>query len=264
MSTIAHPEKVLPGQPILPIYQSTQNEQSIKYIAGENVRLETIHFGNENIPTLVSNALGRVEIRDKSTMVTNNDETEAHTEELAQGSIDKNVKVVNVITRKDPRYKQVSDSHIQDVDCKSYKAVTPQVNDLVLARVTKITHQRANVEIISVLSKDLKIENNLQLLNLLPAESGEFFKGIVRSQDIRSTERDSVKTWECYQPGDIIRATVLSLGDGMSFYLTTAQNDLGVVFARNENGELLYPLDWETMVAPGTGEVEKRKCAKPF
>lgn len=81
---------------------------------------------------------------------------------------------------------------------------------------------------------------------------------------MRSTERDSVKTWECFQPGDIIRATVLSLGDGASFYLTTASNDLGVVFARNEDGELLYPLDWETMVAPGTGEIEKRKCAKPF
>lgn len=260
MSRIAYPEKVLPGQPILPIYQSTQTAQSIKYLAGDNVRLETIQFNNDRIPTLVSTALGRVEISLPKKSTIENSEEDETTNPLEN----ENVRMVNVITRKDPRYNDFKENSTVDVNCKSYKAVTPQLNDLVLARVTKITHQRANVEILSVLSKDSKIESNLQLLNLLPAESGEFFKGMIRSQDIRSTERDSVKVWECYQPGDIIRATVLSLGDGLSFYLTTANNDLGVVFARNENGELLYPLDWETMVAPGTGEVEKRKCAKPF
>lgn len=26
----------------------------------------------------------------------------------------------------------------------------------------------------------------------------------------------------------------------------------------------MFPLDWQTMKAPRTGEVEERKCAKPF
>lgn len=251
-----HPEKVLPGQPILPIYEPTETSKSIKYIAGDNVRLETIAFDNQNIPTLISTAIGRVEIRDHI----NEEDEEGVDVPVTPGG---NTKVVSVIHFKDPRYK--SEVQFNDINCKNYKAVTPQVNDLILARVTKLTHLRINVEILSVLPKNSEFTNdNLQLLNLLPTESGEFFKAIIRSQDIKSTDRDSVKTWECYQPGDIIRAVVLSLGDGASFYLTTARNDLGVVFARNESGELLYPLDWETMVAPGSGEIEKRKCAKPF
>jgi exosome complex component CSL4 len=279
------PEKVLPGQPILPIYEPTDSSTSVKYIAGDNVRLETVTFDNSNIPTLVATTMGRVQITDEleihdndNNNYNNNDGNETTTtdDEKYKKNNNRNTKIVSVISLKDPKYKQ-GYVEFTDVKCQNYKAVTPQVNDIVLARVTKLTHLRINVEILSVLPKQSEEEsssnnnnnnnnnrNNLQLLNLLPTETGEFFKALIRSQDIRSTDRDSVKTWECYQPGDIIRAVVLSLGDGASFYLSTARNDLGVVFARNENGELLYPLDWETMVAPGSGEVEKRKCAKPF
>lgn len=250
-----YPEKVLPGQPILPIYKPTEKSESIKFLPGENVRLESIKFDNQNIPTLVSTTLGYVDITDDAGGAQLDSST----------STSYNVKIVSVIARKE----KLSLNHINDIKCRSYKAVTPQVGDIVLARVNKITHQRVNVEILSVLPKTEEGKSpqnvdDLQLLNLLPTESGEYFKALIRSQDIRSTERDSVKTWECFQPGDIIRAAVLSLGDGASFYLTTASNDLGVVFARNEEGEILYPLDWETMVAPGSGEVENRKCAKPF
>ena len=258
METPQYPEKVLPGQPILPIYQPTESSESIKFLPGENVRLESIKFDNQNIPTLVSTTLGYVVITDEVEKPSEDSDSPPATAH--------NVKVVSVIARKEKQ----SQNRVNDIKCRSYKAVTPQVGDVVLARVSKITHQRVNVEILSALPKTgegkeaRQNPEDLQLLNLLPTESGEYFKALIRSQDVRSTERDSVKTWECFQPGDIIRATVLSLGDGASFYLTTASNDLGVVFARNEEGELLYPLDWETMVAPGTGEIEKRKCAKPF
>lgn len=254
MSTqIQYPEKVLPGQPILPIYESTEGSTSIKYVAGNNARLETVLFNNEAIPTIVATTMGCVEIQEDDG---DDDGDDDGGEETGEQRGDANCRIVHVI----PRREAVS----SQMDCQSYKAVTPQVNDVVLARVTKLTHQRVNVEILSVVPKNAGArDDNLQLLNLLPTETGEFFKAIIRSQDVRSTDRDSVKTWECYQPGDIIRAVVLSLGDGVSFYLSTARNDLGVVFARNEDGELLYPLDWETMVAPASGEVERRKCAKP-
>lgn len=38
---------------------------------------------------------------------------------------------------------------------------------------------------------------------------------------------------ECFLPGDIIKAKILSMGDSRKMYLTTAGNDLGVVFARS-------------------------------
>lgn len=67
-----------------------------------------------------------------------------------------------------------------------------------------------------------------------------------------------------YRPGDIIRAVVISLGDGTNYYLSTARNDLGVVFATNElSGEPMFPVDWRTMKCPITGSTEERKCAKP-
>lgn len=102
------------------------------------------------------------------------------------------------------------------------------------------------------------------MLGAQPLDVGETFKGIIRSQDVRSTDRDKVKIADCFRPGDLVKAAVLSLGDGSNYYLTTARNDLGVVFAKSEGGagDLMVAIDWETMVCEKTGVVEKRKCAK--
>lgn len=42
--------------------------------------------------------------------------------------------------------------------------------------------------------------------------------------------------YKCFRPGDIILARVLSLGDALSYVLTTAENELGVVVATSEAG----------------------------
>lgn len=67
----------------------------------------------------------------------------------------------------------------------------------------------------------------------------------------------------------------LSLGDARSYYLSTAANELGVVYATSEDGELthvdvelttgapLLPISYQEMENPQTGETEKRKVAKP-
>jgi exosome complex component CSL4 len=46
-----------------------------------------------------------------------------------------------------------------------------------------------------------------------------------------------VEILSCFRPGDIVRAEVLSVGDVRSFFLTTARNDLGVIFAKSIAGE---------------------------
>jgi exosome complex RNA-binding protein Csl4 len=43
--------------------------------------------------------------------------------------------------------------------------------------------------------------------------------------------------YACFRPGDIVRAEILSLGDQRSYYLTTAKNELGVVYAKSVAGE---------------------------
>jgi hypothetical protein len=76
----------------------------------------------------------------------------------------------------------------------------------------------------------------------------------------------------------------ISLGDARSYYITTARNDLGVIFATSEAGSwgprphsemmevadnlllvggTMEPVSWQEMRCPKTGKLEKRKCAKP-
>ncbi|RSH84566.1 exosome 3'-_5 exonuclease subunit ski4 (Csl4) [Apiotrichum porosum] len=104
----------------------------------------------------------------------------------------------------------------------------------------------------------------IQIVNNRPvAESSEELTGVVRVADIRLTERDKVKIGECFRLGDIVKAKVLSLGDARSYYLSTAANELGVVYATSEDGHPLLPVSYQEMEDPQTGKTEKRKVAKP-
>lgn len=66
---------------------------------------------------------------------------------------------------------------------------------------------------------------------------------------------------ECFRPGDIVRARILSLGTMREYFLTTAKPDLGVVSALSVAEHTLIPVNWETMRCPETGSLEKRKVA---
>ncbi|KAK9451552.1 uncharacterized protein V1518DRAFT_408868 [Limtongia smithiae] len=124
----------------------------------------------------------------------------------------------------------------------------PDVGDTVLVRVLRTTPRNAVVAIVVV--GDGK-----------PTEE---YGGVIRAQDVRETEKDRVRIEASFRPGDLVRAQVLSLGDGTNYYLTTARNDLGVVFAISEAaGAPMYPIDWRTMKCPVSGTTEERKCAKP-
>eukprot|EP00158_Paraphelidium_tribonemae_P009245 Partr_v1_DN28810_c2_g1_i5_m34281 putative exosome component 1 len=103
----------------------------------------------------------------------------------------------------------------------SNSAVLPKVGSVIVGRVTKLTYQFANVDI-------MVIDN-------IPVR--ESFNGTIKAQDIRSFDRDTVDMSKCFGPGDIIKAEVISLGDAYSYYLSTAKNDLGVVFAESAGGK---------------------------
>lgn len=66
----------------------------------------------------------------------------------------------------------------------------------------------------------------------------------------------------------------ISLGDARSYFLSTASNHLGVIYAlpspspsalsgNRGSEEALLPLNWQEMQCPRTGVIEKRKVAKP-
>lgn len=52
------------------------------------------------------------------------------------------------------------------------------------------------------------------------------------------------------------------MGDKRSYYLSTADPLLGVVFAKSVAGATMVSHDFETMECPRTGLKEKRKVAK--
>lgn len=208
--------------------------------------------------------------------------------------------LVSVVAGKQSQYSEYA-SDIEASASDSVRATStnlPREGDVVLVRVTRIQPKQAHCEVLCVyghgnVSSDSGVGANgvnahfsvpmgggSQILSSYaavgssqnamsgaqPMDIGEAYRGIIRTQDVRSTERDKVKMIDCFRPGDLVKAVVLSLGDGSNYYLTTARNDLGVVFAKSEGGagDLMTAIDWETMVCEKTGVVERRKCANLF
>jgi exosome complex component CSL4 len=72
--------------------------------------------------------------------------------------------------------------------------VLPDVNNIVLCRVIRLMPKQAIVAIQQVDSTVLQTE----------------WQGVIRVQDVRATEKDKVKIYESFRPGDIVRAQVVS------------------------------------------------------
>lgn len=92
----------------------------------------------------------------------------------------------------------------------------------------------------------------------------EAFQGQIRREDIRATEKDKIRIEESFRVGDLVRGSVISLGDQSNYYISTDRNELGVVMARSEEGRLMFPVSWKEFRDPVTGKGEARKAAKPF
>ncbi|WVO19222.1 uncharacterized protein IAS62_000500 [Cryptococcus decagattii] len=127
---------------------------------------------------------------------------------------------------------------------------TVDVDSIVIGVISRLTPQQAHVTLTTLSDRPLP-------------ESSEDFTGLIRIADIRLTERDKVKMGECFRLGDLVKAKVLSLGDARSYYLSTAANELGVVYAKSEAGNPLLPVSYQEMEDEVTGKKEKRKVAKP-
>ncbi|KAK2499793.1 hypothetical protein MC885_002043 [Smutsia gigantea] len=134
----------------------------------------------------------------------------------------------------------------------------PDVGAVVTCKVSSINSRFAKVHILYVGSTPLK----------------NSFRGTIRKEDVRATEKDKVEIYKSFRPGDIVLAKVvsfipsrlwsfISLGDAQSNYLlTTAENELGVVVAHSESGVQMVPISWCEMQCPKTHTKEFRKVAR--
>lgn len=141
---------------------------------------------------------------------------------------------------------------IQRTISPSSTALLPEVNSLILGRITRTNPRQASLLILALGPNG---EHNV---------SSDPFPALIRQQDIRATEIDKVKVAESFRVGDIVRAVVISLGDERSYYLSTARNELGVVMAESEWGNQMFPVSWREFEDPEMGTREVRKVAKPI
>ncbi|KAF3986478.1 hypothetical protein FT663_04526 [Candidozyma haemuli var. vulneris] len=282
------PQTAVPGQYLMAAVKD-ENGVVHRYFPGKGTVSSTVQLENEAAQLISATVLGSVVIQQLVDKKEEEEEEEAKKEKQF---------LVSVIPGTDYT------SFAKEVDSDAQAAVSatatnlPREGDVVLVKVIRLNPRQATCEILCVegsgnVSADSGMGSNgtsaqysvpmgggSQLLSSYgavasfqgslagaqPVDVGEAFRGLIRSQDVRSTERDKVKIVDCFRPGDVVRASVLSLGDGSNYYLTTARNDLGVIFAKSEGGagERMVAIDWETMVCEKTGVTEKRKCAKLF
>ena len=134
----------------------------------------------------------------------------------------------------------------------------PTVNSIVLCRVLRVQQRQL---IASILLTDPSPSTLVQYPFTTNDELQ--FQAVLRREDVRAYEKDKIVLNEMYRAGDIIRATVISLGDERSYYISTAGNELGVVIAKSEAGNAMVPASWKEMKDVVTGKGESRKVAKP-
>uniref|UniRef100_A0A915KA44 Exosome complex component CSL4 C-terminal domain-containing protein n=1 Tax=Romanomermis culicivorax TaxID=13658 RepID=A0A915KA44_ROMCU len=79
---------------------------------------------------------------------------------------------------------------------------------------------------------------------------------MIRREDIKSKDRDSTVVFECFKIGDVILARVVSLADMLSCILSTAEENLGVVYGRCPNSENLP----HKMVAQNFSDLVCKEC----
>ncbi|SJK85859.1 exosome complex component CSL4 [Babesia microti strain RI] len=122
-----------------------------------------------------------------------------------------------------------------------------EVGSVVMARITKLYPD--------------KVECDILCIGDVPSRSR--CKGVIALSDIftENVTLEDVKTTECFMPGDLIRARVLSLVDRQQIILGTSGPSYGVIRAFSKNGYEMRAISWRHMQCTGTKQVEMRKTA---
>ena len=123
----------------------------------------------------------------------------------------------------------------------------PKIGDDVYCRVTKVTKYFTNCEIIAT---------NSQKVNSPISAS-------IRKEGVKDDFKE-FDMFECFIPGDIIFAKIISTEMTNAIYISTTDLNYGVVFAKSLlSNELMMPVSFDKMLCLDSGLYEKRKVAKP-
>ncbi len=142
----------------------------------------------------------------------------------------------------------------------------PALKSTVLCRITRVQQRQASSSILVVDPSPITlIPENLTHPTPTTASAEDIhFSAVLRREDVRLTEKDKIVMNDSFRVGDIVRATVISLGDEKNYYVSTGGNEFGVVIARSDEGNAMVPASWKEMRDAVNGRVELRKVAKPM
>lgn len=73
-------------------------------------------------------------------------------------------------------------------------SILPQTGDIVTAKVTVVNSRMVQCVILCV----------------GPSVLARTYRGVLKKEDIRATDRDRIDPYKCYRPGDVILARVVS------------------------------------------------------
>ena len=136
--------------------------------------------------------------------------------------------------------------------------VVPRVGSIVQGKVTRVAGSMVHVRLLVV--DDVPVGSASESAAAAAADSG--FTGVIKQENCRESDVDKAVLSELFRPGDIVRASVISLGTRRSYFLATATVDTGVILAQSEAGHVMRPLAHDKMVCSVTGIRESRKVAR--
>lgn len=77
-------------------------------------------------------------------------------------------------------------------------------NSVILGTITRLSPLQAFISI--------------TVVDGVPLPHGEDFTGVIRSQDVRATEKDKVKIVDCFRGGDVVKGVVVSPIELVQYY----------------------------------------------
>lgn len=89
------------------------------------------------------------------------------------------------------------------------------------------------------------------------------FTATLRKEDVRDLDKDKVELFKCVQPGDIILARVIGVGDSQtSFLLSICEREFGVKHAFGIDGQRMEPESLTVVKDVNSDYREPRKCCQ--
>ena len=134
-----------------------------------------------------------------------------------------------------------------------------QIGQVVYGKIIRLTHLNAVLDIVAVVPTST--DGNVVVVMKNHDRDGS---GMIRKEDIINQGTQTPQIYDSFRPGDVVLCKLISFGDDKRYLFTTAEPELGVVYAAcRQSGESMIPISHNEMQCPITKIKESRKCAKP-